>query len=369
MTIRASPAPVESEPTLRRIGAHSTAMRTLTITRPGVVLPVRADPAGVAGPTPGQARGPRWRRTSPGLFVPADVDGHRLDQRIVEAAAGTSDGTAVTGWAALAWLGAKWFHGLAPDGGTPLPVPVALDDDHTLADRDGVTFSNDWLFEDDIVVVDGLPVTTPLRSVTYEVRRTRSLLRAVQLIDLAASSDLIDLDSLDAYLARLPARPGIRLLRRARPWAAENVWSPPESTMRTLWCGRGHTTPLCNAPVFDLEGRHLFTPDLFDPESGIAGEYDGAVHLEDDVRRRDLNREERYRDHHIELVTMMSQDQRDTSDFERRLDAAYRRARSRPRPRPWTVEQPAGWVDTSTVAARRALTPDQRARWLRWQRP
>lgn len=344
-------------------------MGTLTITRPAVVLPVRPDPSGGNGPTPAQARGRRWRRTSPGLFVPAEVDASRLDQRIVEAAAGCSAGTAVTGWAALAWLGATWFTGMAADGRSPLPVPIALDDGRTLADRDGVRFSNDWLFDDDVVEVDGLLVTTPLRSVTYEVRRAHTLARGVQVIDLAAGNDLIDLDSLGAYIQRLPCRQGIRLLRRAHPLADENVWSPAESAMRVVWRGRGHPTPRCNTPVFDLAGRHVMTPDLFDPEHGVAGEYDGAIHLEDDVRRRDLNREEAYRDHGIELVTMMSQDRRDTADFERRLDAAYRRARRRGAPRTWTVRQPEWWVDTSTVAARRALTPDQRSRWLRWQRP
>ena len=39
------------------------------------------------------------------------------------------------------------------------------------------------------------------------------------------------------------------------------------------------------------------TPDLLDEEAGVAGEYDGAIHLEDGPRRRDLDREALYRDH------------------------------------------------------------------------
>ena len=42
---------------------------------------------GTSGPTPKQARGRGWRRTSRGLYVPADVDGSNPEQRIVEAAA------------------------------------------------------------------------------------------------------------------------------------------------------------------------------------------------------------------------------------------------------------------------------------------
>jgi hypothetical protein len=154
-----------------------------------VVMPVRVDPTGLAGPTPGQARGWRWRRVSKGLYVPADVDPTTTAQRIVEAVAGT--GGAVTGWAAVHWMGATWFDGVASGG--PLPVPIALGDRRQVRPRPGVSVSEDWLFHDDVFVVDELPVTVPERSVTFQVRRTRSLARAVQIIDMAAFADLVDI--------------------------------------------------------------------------------------------------------------------------------------------------------------------------------
>ena len=43
------------------------------------------------------------------------------------------------------------------------------------------------------------------------------------------------------------------------------------------------------------------------------------------------------------------------------LAAAPRRGTSRS----WTMDQPDWWVDTSTVARRRALDADQRTVWLR----
>ena len=91
---------------------------------------------------------------------------------------------------------------------------------------------------------------------------------------MAAYSDLIDLASFAAYVARLPARPGIRLLREALALAEENSWSPMESEMRVLWrVDAGRPKPLCNAPIFNARGTHLLTPDLFDPVAGVAGEY------------------------------------------------------------------------------------------------
>lgn len=335
--------------------------------RAGVVLPVRPDPRGLHGPTPDQVRGRRWRRSAPGFYVPSDVDGTALDQRIVEAAVGLPDGSAVTGWAALAWQRTKWFNGMAPDGRTPLPVPVALDDDRMLAQRPGVRLSNDWLFDDDIQWVDGIPITVAERSVTFAARRARTLVHAVQIIDMAAAGDRIDLEGLQAYMVRLPSRPGIRRLRNAVALADENAWSPQEPPMRMIWTARGHPRPRCNTPIFSPDGDHLLTPDLFDPEAGVAGEYNGAIHDETGPRRRDLNREELCRDLGIEVVTMMSTDRRDTASFSRRLDAAYRRAARRRPSGLWTIEQPDWWVDTSTVARRRELDADQRARWLRWQ--
>jgi hypothetical protein len=330
-------------------------------------MPVRLDPQGNAGPTPGRARGKGWRRAGKGLYLPAHVDPATTGQRIVEAAAGT--GGSVTGWAALWWLDATWFDGLAGDARTPLPVPIALHDRRCVRPRAGALLSEDWLFDGDVVEVDGLPVTVPERSVTYEVRRARTLHRAVRIIDMAAFDDLVDVDRLRDYGERLVARGGIRLLRQALDLADENAWSPPEVDMRLEWQDAGLAdTLLCNRPIFDLGGRHLLTPDVFDPARGVAGEYNGRVHDGVAPRRRDLDREEIYRRHGIEVVWMMSTGGRDLGRFLGRLRAAYERTSQAPEAWSWTVEPPPTWVDTSTVALRRALSPDLRARWLRRQR-
>ncbi|GAB3851456.1 hypothetical protein GCM10028801_00960 [Nocardioides maradonensis] len=338
-----------------------------SITRPGVVVPVPAGTGKPGLPTRKQARGRRYRRTGPNLFVPSDVDSTVADQRIVEAATAAPT-AAITGWAALHWLGAPWFEGTTGRGGL-LPVPLAIGDSRCLAPRAGALVSEDWLFADDVVVVDGVRVTVPERSVSWEVRRAHSLERAVQIIDVAAYADLIDLESLAAYVARLPARPGVRQLRTALDMADENVWSPIEPIMRVRWLGDERRARLrCNAPIFDPQGAHLLTPDLFDPVAAVGGEYNGGVHDDDAPRRRDLDREELAKRLGIELVTMMRGDLRDPGPFLRRLNGAYRRAERRADARGrWTLTQPDWWVDTSTVAARRALSPEQRDRWLRYR--
>jgi len=89
---------------------------------------VAIDPTGHEGPTKGQARGRLWRRTSQGLYVPSSVEPGLVEQRIVEQGARLRRG-AITGWAALRLLGGGYFDGLAPDGRTPLPVPIAANGD------------------------------------------------------------------------------------------------------------------------------------------------------------------------------------------------------------------------------------------------
>lgn len=333
----------------------------LHISRPGIVSPRRIDPRGVTGPTRGQARGPRWTRVGPASFRPS-VAPESVEQRIVDVAAGMPDGSAVTGWAALRWLGARWFDGLAADG-SPIPVPIAVGDRHAKRKQDGVVVSEDWLFPGDVIVVDGLPITVPVRSVTYEARVADGEIAALRAIEMAAYDDLASVSELRSYSATLTSRPGKVQLEGALAVADENVWSPMEVVMRRFW-QREHDRPLlCNQPVFDLVGNHLFTPDLLDLEVGVAGEYDGSVHDTGPRRGKDLDRDELTRRLGIEVVTMMA-GQGERQRFLRRLDGAYERAAGTDGPRPWTTEQPGWWTDTTTVDRRRALSPSERERWL-----
>src|SRR5262245_54880967 len=110
--------------------------------RRDVVVPVRVDPEGKTGPTPHAARGPRWRCSSRGLFVPADVDATSVDQRVVEAAGALADDWGgITGWAALGWMGGRWFDGTPWGGGEPRPVVRAVGGNHWVREQPGLPIS------------------------------------------------------------------------------------------------------------------------------------------------------------------------------------------------------------------------------------
>lgn len=332
--------------------------------RPGVVVPVRVARAGGPGPTRGDVRGRRWRRSSHGLFVPAGVE-LTADQRIVEAAAVLRGGEAVTGWAALHWSHAAWFDGTV--GGAVLrDVPLVATRDRTA--QAGFAVSQEFLNPREIDLVDGLPLTRAVRSVTFEMRYASSLGAAVEAIDMACYADLVSIAEVAAYVAALGPVTGIQQARDALAEADENSWSPRETRMRGVWTRRaGLRRPLCNVPVFDLDGRHVGTPDMVDPVSGLVGLYHGDSHLSLVGAAGDAAKEDAYRDLGLEPVAMLAPDWGDLDAFTARLLAGARRA-ARHTARGWTLTPPAWWTTTDTVEKRRALTDRQRAKYLRYRR-
>ena len=335
-----------------------------------IVAPVRTDQAGTSGPTPDQARGDGWRRTSRGFYVPAAVDGTDLDQRIAEAAVvlAPADG-GVTGWAGLGWAGGRWFDGVPWGGGQPRPVTLAIGGVRAVRPQLGIQTSEERLNPTELMIDDGLRITSHARSVCFEMRYAATDRLAVVTLDMAAFNDLVSVDEASDYAARLNGWTGVPRCREAIPLADENSWSPRETLMRLVWkLDAGLPRPRCNVPVFDCRGRHIGTPDLIDLEHGVVGEYDGALHLQGAQRSRDLQREELFRSHGLEYVTMLTGDSPDPTAFIKRLVSAYSRAADIPVGRKrWTTEPPSWWHDTSTVMARRALGDDLRARLLRYR--
>ncbi len=211
----------------------------------------------------------------------------------------------MTGWAALHLAGARWFDGTTA-GGTRLPVPLALGPRGQRRERDGVTFHRQTIEPDDTTVHHGVACLVPERAVLDEMRRTHSVRDAVVVLEMACHAELTSLARFTTYLSAQRGRPEIGLVWEATGLAIEGTESPPEARMHLAWrIDAGFARPLCNPEVFSLDGRFLGRPDLFDPESGTAGEYDGDHHLAVGQRRRDLGREERFRAHGLGYFTVV----------------------------------------------------------------
>lgn len=333
--------------------------------RPGLVRPARLDPTGRDGPTRGQARNRRrLRRSSFGFYLPADVDGSNVEQRILEASVVLPPTCAVTGWAALRWLCDGWFTSVDA-GGNPLPVDLLISTVDVKA-QPGFVVCGEGTGPENMVRADGVPVTVPVWSTAFMMRRAQTLREAVIALDMAAYSDLVSIAEVAALVGNQSSWTGVPQAREALALADENAWSPPEVTMRLYWMAAVEgARPQANVPLFDLHGRHLGTPDLVDVAAGVAAEYDGVVHLPRAQRRADRTRDEVFAEHGIELVRWLSGDR--PGDFLVRLDRPLDRARRRHSERRWTAQPPTWWTSTTTVAARRALTEEQRSRLLRYR--
>lgn len=322
------------------------------------------------GPTPWQARAGLWRKTGLGRYVPADTP-VTARQRVVEAAALWSNGV-VTGWGALAWRGARWFEGTAPDG-APLPVDIHIGvGKGPRRQRDVATAIQEsvppWAFERQ----SGIRVALSIWAVACAMRHAPSVVEAVKAFDMAAYDDLVTIEELARCTVEvLGTRTGVPQLRAALPLLSENSWSPQEPVMRCAWHVEGRRPmPLANRPVFDRAGRHVGTPDMIDAEAGVFGQYEGAkVHLVGAQRSTDIRQDAAYRDLGLEGVTMVAEDCGDTRSFVARLHEAYSRASRRPfGERRWLLEPPPWWVPTATVEQRRALVGTQRDRLLAYRR-
>ena len=295
-----------------------------------VVHPVRADPTGRAGPTPGQARGRSWRRTSYGWYVPADVSDELVEQRIVEAAVGLTTGM-VTGWPALRLLGGGFFDGLERDGKTRIPVSVAAGRDR-IRKRAGVDVTRSPVHEHEVVTRYGVRCALPDRALFDLMRWTPSPEDRVIAMDMAAAAELTSVARMRDYARRPRHLPGRLEVIAALEYSNEQALSPQEVRLRLLWqrvCGP--TRLLSNPTIRDAEGTFVGMPDLLEPRTGVTGEFVGAVHRTAAQHRRDVARADRFRRVGLEPVEFVGADLEDEGLVARRVrEARSRAARHRP---------------------------------------
>ena len=305
-----------------------------------------------------QAAGPRFRQTSPGLYVPSSVNEGVVEQRIFEQGHRIRSYGAVTGWAALRWRGAAFFDGVSR-GGVTLPVPLVVGKNH-LAKDPRVSISEAHIAPSERTWNGGIWCATVQRALFDEMRHARGVRSAVVAMDMAAAAGLISVDLMIRYAGLRPAWTGVPLVREALALASNDSCSPPETDLRLIWVIDAQLDPpLCNRPVFDLAGNLLGYPDLLDPVSGTVGEYDGLDHREAERHRKDVEREARYRDHGLEYFTIVGPDMRRRDKVVERIRSTRRRALFlSPDQRRWTLEPPSWWPQADDLDTRLVRTQD-----------
>ncbi|WP_188488451.1 hypothetical protein [Williamsia phyllosphaerae] len=143
----------------------------------------------------------------------------------------------------------------------------------------------------DIVAVDGMPVTSVIRTAYDLGRRGPAWLGLAHLDDLTRSTNL-ELGVLWRYVVDHPAVRGIRQIRGLIPWVDPNAESSGESYMRHLVLAQGLPRPETQVKVFDEAGRTVAKFDHAYREEKLAFEFDGFdYHYSDEQRASDARRD------------------------------------------------------------------------------
>ena len=296
------------------------------------------------GVTAEMARGKAWRRSSRGFFVPAGAP-LTTTQRILDVAPLIPPTGAVAGWAAAYALGVDLLDGRDPFTMAALPIAIQLGQDLGRANTDRVRFVRERLPDTHRRIRHGLAVTSPLRTMFDSGRWAINLVEAVVVLDQLARATEVDEQELESWCASGARWPHINRLRAALALMDSRSASPWESRLRMFYQLHAKLPrPLVNQPVFDLDGRFLGVPDLFDPEAGLVTEFDGKDHRSRRQHQSDNIREERLEETNLTVCRVDSLDMRQPVPLRERLRSRHaqglRRSRELDR---WTLVEPLWW--------------------------
>jgi hypothetical protein len=163
--------------------------------------------------------------------------------------------------------------------------------------RNGLAASGERNLEaEDVMEIDGLRVTTPLRT-AWDLGRTRFTEPAISALDAMLGLDVFTHEELLAGIERFRRMRWITTLRAIAPLADARSESPGESVLRLRWIECQLPQPIPQYEVFRC-GRFLARLDLANPDMRFAAEYDGAEwhssaeqRAHDEHRRADVSEE------------------------------------------------------------------------------
>lgn len=184
------------------------------------------------------------------------------------------------------------------------------------------------LADSDITEIDGLAVTTPLRT-CLDLGMVRWPSEALAGMNAMYRTGLVDKEALVARSSGFRGRRWVTTLRAVAPLVHGRCESPPEDIM---WL-RCREAGLDLTPQVELwhEGEFVARFDLADAELTFAVEYDGAEwHTTPEQQARDRERRERARALGWIVVVLVAEDLfAQTLRAEERIRAGYRAARAR----------------------------------------
>jgi very-short-patch-repair endonuclease len=253
-------------------------------TVPGWPVAFRGSAAIAAGlVTPGELRGPHFERLFPDTYI-GTPNGHAPDLALRSHAAFRyvqHGGGVLAGYSAAELLGASCGPHDAPAEVTvphrgQRPVP-------------GLLVHRTRLTPGEIREVDGLQVTSPLRT-AYDLARRGGLVERVVAVDRLANVHRFSPDLLLHFAAHYPRTRGNDGVAEVLAYADRRACSPTETRLRMLILQAGLPRPEVQWVVQDELMRTAVWLDLAWPEHLIGVEYEGADHTDPDQVLRDAGR-------------------------------------------------------------------------------
>lgn len=233
-----------------------------------------------AAAIPERAMRAMYERVYPGVYVPSGIE-LTASQRARAAWLWSRRRAVVVGNSAAALLGAKWVDPRAP-------AELAHDNRRPPV---GITVHTETVLRTEMLMVDGIPVTSPA-STTFDIgRRTATRLWAVQRLDALANATDVKVTEVAAVIADHPGARGLVRLRRVLPLIDGGAESPQETRTRLVLIDAGLPRPQTQLRVFDEYGDFVARIDMGYEELRVGIEYDGPQHWTDPEQRdRDIDR-------------------------------------------------------------------------------
>ena len=230
--------------------------------------------------TKAQLRSSAWRRLFPDVYACASLPETHA-RRARAAAALAVPGACVSGRSAAV----VWGVALAgADDDIELTVPPGC----RAGSIRGIQLSRRRLADDDVVVRDGVRVTTALRT-AIDVARIQPIEEAVVALDQIVGAGLVTLEHLRRAAAELTG-PGCRSVRRAAELADGLAESPQETRVRLVVLGSSLPAPVAQYTIRSADGRFLARGDFAWPDAKVLLEYDGIWHGQPQQVGRDRRR-------------------------------------------------------------------------------
>ena len=184
---------------------------------------------------------------------------------------------------------AAWLHGADVRRADDLEVHVGFPRGRRVRPQRFLVVTQETLAPADVTTLDGVPLTTPVRTAFDALRLLRGAERLV-VADAICHLGLTSVAAISSHFAGQRRLRNLRVGERLVDYVEPLAESPMETRLRVVLIDGGLARPFVQHVVLDANGRFVARLDLAYPDDKVAVEFDGAWHWErrrDDDRRRD----------------------------------------------------------------------------------